>query len=53
MKETEHSTANYYDVVIIGAGSAGIGMGILLEKLQLSYILLEKTSIGASFKKWP
>jgi len=43
----------YYEVVIVGAGSAGLGVGIVLQKLGINYIILEKDSIGASFKKWP
>ena len=53
MNCTNHAIDEYYDVVIVGAGSAGIGVGILLQKLGISYIILEKKSIGASFKKWP
>lgn len=41
------------DIVIVGAGAAGIGMGVLLQKMGLDFIILEKESIGASFLKWP
>ena len=50
---TNHSIEEYFDVVIVGAGPAGIGVGILLQKLGISYGLLERISIGESFKKWP
>ncbi|MEO1261477.1 MAG: NAD(P)/FAD-dependent oxidoreductase [Bacteroidota bacterium] len=53
MDSFKRSVDVYYDVVIVGAGPAGIGVGILLQNLGISYILLEKSSIGASFKKWP
>ncbi|MEO0338048.1 MAG: NAD(P)/FAD-dependent oxidoreductase [Bacteroidota bacterium] len=53
MSSVNHLLDEYYDVVIVGAGSAGIGMGILLQKLGIDYVILEKTSIGASFQKWP
>jgi len=53
MSNTNHSIEEYFDVVIVGAGPAGIGVGILLQQLGISYVLLEKTSIGASFKDWP
>ena len=43
----------YYDVVIVGAGPAGIGVGILLQKLGIDHVILEKTSVGGSFRKWP
>ena len=42
-----------FDVIVVGAGAAGLGVGIALEKLGLNYIILEKSSVGASFKKWP
>ncbi|MCH2213698.1 MAG: NAD(P)-binding domain-containing protein [Flavobacteriales bacterium] len=43
----------YYDIVVVGAGPAGLGVSILLERLGLNYLILERDSIGASFKKWP
>ena len=48
-----NSNKKKFDVVIVGAGPAGLGVGILLKKLDLDFIILEKNSIGASFKKWP
>lgn len=51
--DSVNSIDEYYDIVIVGAGPAGIGIGILLQKLGISYVLLEKDSVGASFKKWP
>lgn len=53
MNSVNHSIDEYYDVIVVGAGSAGIGVSILLQKLGISYVILEKTSIGASFNKWP
>ena len=44
---------DYYDVVIVGAGPAGLGIGIILQKLGIYYVILEKHSVGSSFKKWP
>ncbi len=43
----------YYDVIIVGAGPAGIGVGVLLQKLCINFIILERDSVGASFKQWP
>lgn len=53
MNTTNSAIDEYYDVIVVGAGPAGLGIGILLEKLEISYVLLEKDSVGASFKKWP
>ena len=42
------------DVVIVGAGAAGVGTGVVLDDLGLdSFALLERDQVGASFRKWP
>lgn len=41
------------EVIVVGAGSAGIGVSVLLKKLNLDFIILEKDDIGSSFIKWP
>lgn len=42
------------DVVIVGAGPAGIGMALALARLEgLRYAVLEAERIGASFRRWP
>ncbi|MEM9847449.1 MAG: NAD(P)/FAD-dependent oxidoreductase [Bacteroidota bacterium] len=53
MDRTNQAIEEYYDVIVVGAGSAGIGVSILLQRLGISYTILEKTTIGASFKQWP
>ncbi|MGG4467945.1 NAD(P)/FAD-dependent oxidoreductase [Niallia sp. Man26] len=41
-------------LVIVGAGPSGIGLGILLKKMNFEdFVILEKEEIGASFRKWP
>ena len=43
-----------HDVIIIGAGAAGVGLGVLFEKMGLNdYVILERDTIGRSFKQWP
>ena len=43
-----------YDVVIVGAGAAGIGAGLVLQSLGIqNFVILEREQIGASFEKWP
>ena len=51
--DASNSNKNKFDVIIVGAGPAGLGVGILLKKLEIDFLILEKNSIGASFKKWP
>lgn len=42
------------DAVIVGAGAAGVGIGTALAALDLdSYAILERDSVGASFRQWP
>lgn len=41
------------DVVVIGAGAAGIGISVILKKLQIPHIVLEKDEVGSTFLKWP
>jgi putative flavoprotein involved in K+ transport len=40
--------------LIVGAGPAGIGMGILLKQLGIgNFGILERDRIGSSFRQWP
>lgn len=43
-----------YDVVIVGAGAAGIGCGVVLKELGLErFTILDRHQVGASFSRWP
>ncbi|OLO42713.1 hypothetical protein BTR23_01520 [Alkalihalophilus pseudofirmus] len=45
---------NHYDVIIVGAGPAGVGIGALFMQMGLkNFVILERDHIGSSFKKWP
>ena len=40
--------------VIVGAGAAGIGCGVVLKDLGLErFTILERHQVGASFSRWP
>ena len=42
------------DVIVVGAGPAGIGISVMLVDLGVkSMLVLEKGKVGASFNKWP
>ena len=41
------------DVVIVGAGAAGVGVAVVLKRMGINFLILEKEEVGASFKKWP
>ena len=43
-----------YDVVIVGAGAAGIGVGIAVQHAGIeNYLLVDRYAVGASFRSWP
>lgn len=43
-----------YDVVVIGAGAAGVGVSIALRHAGIeNFVVLERHSVGASFEGWP
>src|SRR6266700_5850158 len=42
------------DIVIVGAGAAGVGCAIVLKQLGITrFKVLERSAIGASFTRWP
>jgi putative flavoprotein involved in K+ transport len=42
------------EVVIVGAGAAGIGTAIILQELGIErFAVLERHDVGASFARWP
>jgi len=51
--ENNSSTVNRHNVIVVGAGAAGIGVAIVLQELGMEYVVLEKNEIGSSFKQWP
>lgn len=43
-----------YDIVVIGAGASGVGMGQVLKDLGIKrFLILERHEVGASFRRWP
>ena len=43
-----------FDVIIVGAGPAGIGMGVALQEIGLkNFAILDQHEVGASFARWP
>ncbi len=53
MNSNDSSKKMEIDVIIVGAGASGLGAAIILKKLGINYVVLEKDSVGASFRKWP
>jgi thioredoxin reductase len=47
-------TPSSFDVVIVGAGAAGVGCGVVLRDLGVErFVILEQHAVGASFLRWP
>ncbi len=43
-----------FDVVVVGAGPAGLGVGIALQAAGVEdFVIIDARGIGASFEKWP
>ena len=43
-----------FDVIIVGAGPAGVGMGVTLQEMGLkNFVILDRHEVGASFARWP
>ncbi len=41
------------DILIVGAGAAGIGVGLALGAIGARFLILEAHRIGHSFRRWP
>jgi cation diffusion facilitator CzcD-associated flavoprotein CzcO len=44
------------DIIIVGAGAAGVGLGVALRQIDLdesNFLILERHQIGESFRRWP
>lgn len=52
---TEHDPylGREFDVIVVGAGPAGLGVAIVLDGLGLDYLVLDRDRVGSSFRKWP
>ena len=42
-----------YDVIIVGAGPAGLGAGLRAKESGLRYLILERTTIASSIRDYP
>lgn len=40
-------------VIIVGAGAAGIGLAAVLDRLDVDALVLDRDAVGASFARWP
>lgn len=43
-----------FDVLVIGAGAAGVGVGVALKHAGIdNFLILDRYQVGASFERWP
>lgn len=43
-----------FDVVVVGAGPAGVGLGLVLQTLGVrNFVVFDRHAAGASFARWP
>ncbi|MEM9073243.1 MAG: NAD(P)/FAD-dependent oxidoreductase [Myxococcota bacterium] len=46
--------SHVFDVIVIGAGATGVGVGASLRHAEIeNFIVLERHTVGASFRAWP
>ena len=52
--ENSGGSDGVYDVIIIGAGAAGVGVAISIQHTGIeNYLLVDRDCVGSSFASWP
>ena len=50
----KRSVDRSFDIVVVGAGAAGVGLGVTLRHLGIeNFVILDRADVGASFLRWP
>ncbi|MEL6712478.1 MAG: NAD(P)/FAD-dependent oxidoreductase [Planctomycetota bacterium] len=51
---SENSSTHIYDVIVVGGGAAGVGIGVALQHADVeNFLVLDRHMVGASFAMWP
>jgi putative flavoprotein involved in K+ transport len=54
LSTSERMDEEAFDVLVVGAGAAGLGVGVALKHAGISnFQILDRETIGASFEAWP
>jgi putative flavoprotein involved in K+ transport len=43
----------HHSTVIVGAGAAGVGVGVALKHIGALFVIVERSEVGESFRRWP
>jgi len=53
LREQQFTECNSHDVIVIGAGPAGLSLGYYLARCGVDYLILERNSVGWSWENMP
>ena len=50
----ESDNRRVFDVIVVGAGAAGIGVSVTLRHAGIEdFLVIDRHTVGASFSRWP
>jgi len=50
----DDESSSHYDAIVVGAGAAGVGVGITLQHVGIEkFLIVDRAKVGASFAAWP
>ena len=50
----DDESSSHYDAIVVGAGAAGVGVGITLQHVGVEkFLIVDRAKVGASFAAWP
>ena len=53
-ESSSDAASDEYDVIIVGAGAAGVGVAIALVHAGVeNFLIVDRDTVGSSFAAWP